>query len=417
MSVSDSSPPPAAPAFTGERFVPSCSGEIAYEHWHRYAFARRFAAGKRVLDAACGEGYGTALLGAVAASAIGVDIDVATIDNARGTYGEGDRLRFVAAPCSDLPLPSASVDVVVSFETIEHLDAAEQPDMLSEFSRVLAPDGILVISSPNKSLYSDARDYVNPFHLQELYRDDLARLLCARFPAQHWYHQRLAFWSGIWAEQGALRRAEHGADPDTEGPSEAALAETWVGDAEHITPYSAPEGLYFIVVAARNAAALPAAGAGISLFTDADDSELKRAEANAREALRLDHLLKENAAALARQAGHVKHLEALVLERERLVVERDAAVTRHAAHIQHLEGLVVERDRQLAEANAARKDRDALEKQLISLESGRARLESERTRLEAALAAQEHVIAFLQSFRGWIGWPWRRLRHRLHRAR
>jgi SAM-dependent methyltransferase len=418
MSASDSSPPPAVPAFTGERFMPSCSGEIAYEHWHRYAFARRFAAGKRVLDAACGEGYGTALLGTVAASVFGVDIDIATIDRARMAYGEGNRLRFVAAPCSSLPLPSASVDVVVSFETIEHLEAAEQPEMLSEFARVLAPDGILVISSPNKRLYSDARAYVNPFHLQELYRDDLARLLRARFPAQHWYHQRLAFWSGIWAEpgeeQGALRRAERGADPDTEAPNEAALAETWVGDADHITPYSAPEGLYFIVVAARNAAALPAAGAGISLFTDADDSELKRAEANAREVLRLDHLLKENADALARQAGHVEHLEALVVERERLVVERDAAVTRHAAHIQHLEGLVVERDRQLKERNT---NFAALEKQLISLEIGRTRLESERTRLEAALSAQERVIAYLQSFRGWIGWPWRRIRHWLHRAR
>jgi septal ring factor EnvC (AmiA/AmiB activator) len=173
-----------------------------------------------------------------------------------------------------------------------------------------------------------------------------------------------------------------------------------VGDADHITPYSAPEGMYFIVVAARNAAALPAAGAGISLFTDADDSELKRAEANAHEVLRLDHLLKENAAALARQAGHVEHLEALVVERERLVVERD---------------------RQLAEADTALKERNtnfaALEKQLISLEIGRTRLESERTRLEAALAAQERVIAFLQSFRGWIGWPWRRVRHWLHRAR
>jgi SAM-dependent methyltransferase len=432
MSASDSTPPPAATAFTGERFVPSCSGEIAYEHWHRYAFARRFAAGKRVLDAACGEGYGTALLAAVAASVVGIDIDIATIDHARATYGEGKRIRFLAGSCTGLPLPSASFDVVVSFETIEHLPAAEQSEMLSEFARVLAPDGVLVISSPNRRLYSDARDYVNPFHLQELYRDDLARLLGARFPAQRWYHQRLAFWSGIWAEQGkeqaAAAPATADVDSGTETGNPAALAETWVGDAERIAPYSAPEGMYFIVVAARNAVALPAAGAGISLFTDAGDSELKRAEANAREVLRLDHLLKENGAALARQAGHVKHLEALVAERERLVVERDAAVTRHAAHIQHLERLVaererivVERDRQLAEANAAREVRDtsiaALEKQLISLEIGRTRLESERTRLAAALAAQERVIAYLSTFRGWLGWPSRRVRHWRGRAR
>ena len=397
MSASDSTPPPAATAFTGERFVPSCSGEIAYEHWHRYAFARRFAAGKRVLDAACGEGYGTALLGAVAASVVGIDLDIATIDHARVTYGEGIRIRFVAASCSGLPLPSASFDVVVSFETIEHLQAAEQPDMLSEFARVLAPDGVLVISSPNRRLYSDARDYVNPFHLQELYRDDLARLLGARFPAQRWYHQRLAFWSGIWAERSGKQSASAGtglgASAGIDDANEAALAETWVGDGERVAQYSAPEGMYFIVVAARNAATLPAAGAGISLFTDAGDSELKRAEANAREVLRLDHLLKQNDAVLVRQAGHVEHLE----------------------------GLVAERDRQLAEANAARGERDtniaALEKQLVSLEVGRTRLESERTRLEAALAAQERVIAYLSSFRGWLGWPWRRMRQRLGRAR
>jgi SAM-dependent methyltransferase len=425
MSASDPTPQPAAPVFTGERFVPSCSGEIAYEHWHRYAFARRFAAGKRVLDAACGEGYGTALLGAVAASVVGVDIDVTTIDHARATYGESNRIRFVAASCSGLPVPSASFDLVVSFETIEHLQAAEQPEMLSEFARVLAPDGVLVISSPNKRLYSDARDHINPFHLQELYRDDLARLLGARFPAQRWYHQRLAFWSGIWAERGeehgVLRRVGQGAESDPQDANESAFAETWVGDAERIAPYSAPEGMYFIVVATRNAAALPAAGAGISLFTDAGDSELKRAEANAREVLRLDHLLKENDAALVRQAGHVEHLEALVAERERLVVERDAAVARHTAHVQHLERLVAERDRQLAEANAARVERDrnvaAVGKQLASLEIGRTRLESERARLEAALAAQERLIAFLQSFRGWIGWPWRRVRQWLGRAR
>src|SRR5213593_900297 len=100
MSSSISTPLTTIPEFTGERFVPSCSGEIAYEHWHRYAFARRFAAGKRVLDAACGDGYGTALLGTVAASVAGIDVDIATIDHARATYGDGNRIRFIAASCS-----------------------------------------------------------------------------------------------------------------------------------------------------------------------------------------------------------------------------------------------------------------------------------------------------------------------------
>jgi 2-polyprenyl-3-methyl-5-hydroxy-6-metoxy-1,4-benzoquinol methylase len=68
--------------FTGERFIPGAAGDMAYEHWHRYAFARRFAAGKRVLDAACGEGYGTALLASVATEALGVDLDPAAIEHA-----------------------------------------------------------------------------------------------------------------------------------------------------------------------------------------------------------------------------------------------------------------------------------------------------------------------------------------------
>src|SRR2546430_15835244 len=104
--------------FTGERFLPSCSGEIAYEHWHRYAFARRFVAGKRVLDAACGEGYGSALLGAVAADVIGIDIDMATIDRARATYGDGQRTRFIASSCARLPRLIATFDLFVSFATI-----------------------------------------------------------------------------------------------------------------------------------------------------------------------------------------------------------------------------------------------------------------------------------------------------------
>jgi len=431
MAAPDSLPSPATPAFTGERFIPGCSGEIAYEHWHRYAFARRFAEGRRVLDAACGEGYGTALLGQVAASVVGVDIDIATIDQARAMYGDGSRIRFLAASCSGLPLPSGSFDLVVSFETIEHLQAADQRNMLSEFARVLVPDGVLIVSSPNKRLYSDARGYVNPFHLQELYRDDLSRLLAARFPAQRWYHQRLAFWSGIWAEQGHEPNAATANDaghPAKQGVNGTVPAETWVGDAAHVGPCPPPEGMYFIVVAARNADRLPRAGAAISLFSDADESELKRAQENASEVLRLDALLKDNDAALRRQAGHVEHLERLVAERERLVGERDAAVTRHTAHIHHLEKLVaereriiVERDRQLAESNAAREEHDrkvaALEKHVISLEVGRTRLESERTRLQAALAAQERAIAYLQSLRGWIGWPWRQMRQQIRRSR
>ena len=428
MSASVPTPSPPETAFTGERFLPDCSGEIAYEHWHRYAFAQRFARGRRVLDVACGEGYGTALLGAVATSAVGVDVDVATVEHARSTYGAGERVRFVAASAAALPLPSASFDIVVSFETIEHLKAAEQPAMLAEFARVLSPEGVLVISSPNKRLYSDERSYMNPFHLQELYRDDLARLLGQQFPAQRWYHQRLACWSGIWSETAAGQ--------GTSAASARGL-EAWVGDTARIEPYATPEGMYFIVVAAREEAALPPESPGVSLFTDSAETELKRADANAREVLRLDALLKDNAGALAHQTGHIHHLEALVDERERLVAERDAAIGRQTEHVHHLEALVAEREKLVGERDAAIARQTDHIRHLESLVAERERLvvqrdaelerraqtisgfdkryaalEIERARLEGALAAQERVIAYLQSFRGWLAWPARVLRQR-----
>jgi ubiquinone/menaquinone biosynthesis C-methylase UbiE len=408
MSGTLSNPAPSDPEFTGERFLPSLSGEIAYEHWHRYAFARRFVKDKRVLDAACGEGYGTALLGAVAASVTGVDIDMASIDRARTTYAEGKRIRFIASSCTGLPLPSGSIDVVVSFETIEHLDAADQLAMLIEFARVLPPEGLLIMSSPNRRLYSDERGHVNKYHLQELYREDLARLVGKRFPAQRWHHQRLGYWSGIWAER--------------ETPSSAmASVEAFIGEAKGVAPYPAPEGMYFILLAARAPDALPAETPDVSLFTDAEESELKRAEANAREVLRLDGLLGEHNAAFAQHGEHIRHLEKLVVERERLLQEREAAVQRHAAHVSHLEKLVAERDAVIGERDRAlvemqtvrdseRARIDAAEKHVISLEVGRTRLESERTRLEAALVAQERALARAESFRGWLRWPWRRLR-------
>jgi len=132
--------------FTGERYLPGVVGEIAYEHCHRYAFARRFVAGRRVLDAACGEGYGSALLADVARHVVGVDIDSAVVAGASSRYGGRGNLEFRAASVTTLPLADASVDAVVSFETIEHLEAADQPAMLAEFARVLAPDGILILS-------------------------------------------------------------------------------------------------------------------------------------------------------------------------------------------------------------------------------------------------------------------------------
>ena len=89
--------PPTVPAldFTGERFTPECVREIWYEHWARYAFALEFAQGKRVLDAACGEGFGSALLARTAREVTGVDISAQAVAHAQARYGGTANLRYL----------------------------------------------------------------------------------------------------------------------------------------------------------------------------------------------------------------------------------------------------------------------------------------------------------------------------------
>src|ERR1700749_2199561 len=111
--------------FTGERFIPFMQGEIKYEHLHRYALSLEYAADKSVLDVASGEGYGAALLARVARSVTGVDLDQTSIRHARHKYYFSN-LNFLVGSCHELPLPDASVDLVTSFETIEHHDLHEE---------------------------------------------------------------------------------------------------------------------------------------------------------------------------------------------------------------------------------------------------------------------------------------------------
>ena len=136
--------------FTGERFTPECVREIWYEHWHRYAFARRFARDKRVLDAACGEGYGSAMLAPAAASVLGVDIDEPAVAHARQRYAQHANLRFEQGDCTALACGDAQFDLIVSFETLEHV--AAQQALIAGFASALAPGGLLIVSSPDKRI-------------------------------------------------------------------------------------------------------------------------------------------------------------------------------------------------------------------------------------------------------------------------
>lgn len=240
--------------FTGERFIPGTRGEIWIEHWHRYHFATRWVAGKRVLDVACGEGYGTALLAQGAAHVTGVDVAPAAIEHARRAYADAANVEFACASCTRLPLADASIEVAVSFETLEHI--AEQEQFVDELARVLAPDGVLVLSCPNKLEYSDKRHFANEFHVKELYREELAALVERRFPHCHWYGQRPTFFSLI-APEGDERAAGQLVEIDEAEPQSARA---------HLE-----NPLYFVLVASREPSALAAVSPVLSVLADRTD--------------------------------------------------------------------------------------------------------------------------------------------------
>ncbi|MBA3569541.1 MAG: methyltransferase domain-containing protein [Pyrinomonadaceae bacterium] len=164
--------------WTGERLVAGCGRQLIYEHVHRYAIATRLAVGKRAVDVACGEGYGANLLARTASTVVGIDLDQPTIEHANRKYRR-QNLKFLVGSCEELPLESRSVDLVVSFETIEHVQ--EQEQFLNEIKRVLIPGGLLIISSPDKEEYSGVNGAKNPFHQSELYHRDFAKLLMSNF--------------------------------------------------------------------------------------------------------------------------------------------------------------------------------------------------------------------------------------------
>lgn len=198
--------------FTGERFMPEVAGQIAFEHLHRYHFAAKFCAGKQVLDVACGEGYGSQILSGVASGVTGIDISADAVAHAEGRYGS-ERLRFIEASAALLPLEDDSMDVVVSFETIEHHDQHEE--MLAEIRRVLRPGGVMILSSPNKQYYSIEPGYSNPYHVKELFRHELVALVGRHFPQQQVYSQRVVYGSLLVADGNSPFDSILGTGPET----------------------------------------------------------------------------------------------------------------------------------------------------------------------------------------------------------
>ena len=164
--------------WSGERLETFINSRDTVEHLHRYAVASEYIKDKIVLDIACGEGYGSNLMSVNASFVYSVDIDEETIESAKLKYKKNN-IEFLTGSTSSIPIKDNSIDVVVSFETIEHHD--KHNEMLEEIKRVLKPNGLLIISTPDKLYYSDNRKYNNEFHIKELYKKEFKELVCKNF--------------------------------------------------------------------------------------------------------------------------------------------------------------------------------------------------------------------------------------------
>jgi SAM-dependent methyltransferase len=263
--------------YTGERMVPGRAARSTFwEHVYRYRFAVGYAPGRRVLDVACGEGYGAAALRAAGArGVIGADLCKASCAHARAKYA----LDVAVADAVLLPFRDRSFDLIVSLETLEHL---RNPDrFLDECARLLAPDGVLIASTPNRPVYREAvleaTGTLNPFHACEWDEDELVAALGRRFRSVALFVQGLrsaAWWSARslaaawpWARVRGYQRLRRLMNPnltdraDGDPPRDAArlILEPDRGRAALTNPYevlarsprTGERPLYFIAVASH----------------------------------------------------------------------------------------------------------------------------------------------------------------------
>ena len=328
--------------WTGERYLPDQHGSIELEHLHRYLQASEIAHNKVVLDIASGEGYGTSLLAKVATRAIGVDISEEAVNYAKEKYKK-DNLEYLLGDCTNIPLPDSSVDLVVSFETIEHHDQHEQ--MMREIRRVLRPNGSLLISSPDRYNYSIAQNYINPYHVKELFFDEFKALLLHYFKSVEFFGQRVVYGSVIFSEFQSSPISSYSKESDR---------------IDRASGLGRPT--YWIAIASNEDILQLSSGILEENIAESDIARILHAE-------------------IANREGQVANLGQVVAERE--------------GQIASLGQVVAERDGQIASLGQAMAERDG---QIAALVAMRERYQSSRScRLRRLLAIMKWRRALAQS--------------------
>ena len=197
--------------WTGERVVPDIPElEALFQfHWIRYSFAVANMGGKYVLDLGCGAGYGAHLLAMSdpGSCVVGMDIGADAIAYAKSHY-RLPNLRYVVGDVLSPPFPRASFDLIVTFEVLEHLEDAQRSLELSRW--MLKPDGVLIVSTPNREVYSKGHEKPwNPYHVREFSLPEFQALLHAQFSHVQIYGQQHTVGSLIWKNGSLANTAVH----------------------------------------------------------------------------------------------------------------------------------------------------------------------------------------------------------------
>jgi glycosyltransferase involved in cell wall biosynthesis/ubiquinone/menaquinone biosynthesis C-methylase UbiE len=368
--------------WTGERYVPWMEeGEIHYEHLHRYRFAKEFAKGKKVLDLACGEGYGSLMLSEEAVEVRGIDIDEATIRHASSKYLK-ENLKFLKGSITDIPIEGDKIfDVVVCFEALEHIE--EHDKLLKEVKRLLKADGMFIVSTPNKYLYTDQPNYQNPFHLKELYFNEFKDLLSKNFKSVFLYGQKVYPSSNIfplYKESG----------PTKDFPIEK-------GDKEFLfVPPDKKLARYFIA-AASDSGVDKSLVPGNSYLLDLSETLLHEKDAQISH---LEGVVREKEKdaerlriGLAEKEGDLGSLKETISQRDSKVSELLGALSGKDLKISHLENMVREKE---AEAEGLRAGLAEKEGDLGGLKETVSQRDSKVSELLVTLSGKDVEISHLE---------------------
>ena len=383
MSVNRRAGAPRLIDWTGERCVPWAPDvQVVYEHYHRYLWAAELVRGRRVLDLGSGEGFGSAILAGVAEHVCGVDIDPDTVEHSRLNYA-APNLEFRIASALDLSeFEPDAFNAVVAFEMIEHISAHEQ--LLEQVERVLRADGLFIVSTPDRRLYSGASGVRNPFHQRELDEVELRALLESRF-------EHVAFW-GQRATYGSRIAVLNGAGSE---PSQSIFLER---SGDEWRARGEPTPMYLIAVASHAQAETAPRESNLADYglesMGSKEREAQRVIAALEELRAEEQRVRADRDRLAAEFGEVRAEERRVrADRDRLAAEFGEVRAEERRVRADRDRLAAEFGEVRAEERRVRADRDRLAAEFGEVRAEERRVRADRDRLAQTLGELQRRLA------------------------